>query len=103
MPLNRRKALMIASLGFALVANFALVPSSQAGPIADMLARRKMNQQMKIPPMDKPFSTRPIADPNLKTAGLRERFKKRFSLGRGTTPQGVMPLNKDYGIVNTSR
>jgi hypothetical protein len=102
MPSNRRKALMIASLGFALVASLALVPSSQAGPISDMLARHRMNKQMKIPPMDKPFSKTPIRDPNFKNASLTERFKKRFSLGRGNS-DGTVPMPRDFGVINTSR
>ena len=102
MPSNRRKALMIACLGFALVANFALVPSSHAGPISEMLARHRMNKQMKIPPMDKPFSKKPIRDPNLKTASLKDRFTKRFSLGRGRS-DGTVPMTRDPGVINTSR
>ena len=104
MPSNRRKARMIACLAFALLANFGPVPTSHAGPISDMLARRRMNKAMKIPPMDKPFSTKPIQDPNLKTASLKDRFKKRFSLSRGKT-DGTVPaqMNRDFGVINTSR
>jgi hypothetical protein len=102
MPSNRRKALMIATLGFALVANLALIPSSHAGPISDMLARRRMNQQMKIPPMDKPFLKTPIRDPNLRTASLTERLKKRFSLGRGRS-DGTVPMTGGLGMFNTAK
>jgi hypothetical protein len=96
MPSNRRKARMTACLAFAVLANFALIPSTHAGPISDMIARHRQKQAMKLPPMDKPFSTKPIRDPNLRTASLTDRFKKRFSLKKNT-PDGAIPLNPNLG------
>jgi hypothetical protein len=103
MPSNRRKARMIVSLTLAVLATSTLVvPRSQAGPISDMIARHRQNQQMKLPPVDKPFSTKPVRDLNARNTSLKDRFKKRFSLNRSNSTGGI-PLNSDSGVVKTSR
>ena len=97
---NRHKGQMIASLAFALLANLALIAPAQAGPISDMLARHRQAKALKLPPMDKPFVIKPVKDPNIRTASLSQRFKQRFSLKRGSNPDGVF---KDQGVMRTSR
>lgn len=100
---NRRNARMIASLAVAIVATAVLAPTSEAGPISDMLARHRQAKIMKLPPMDKPFSSKPVKDLNVTNTSLRDRLKKRFSLGRTPPSSGVIPLNKDLGVVRTAR
>jgi hypothetical protein len=95
MRTNHRTGLMIASLAVALLATLAVVPSAQAGPISDMIARHRQAKAMKLPPMTKPHTIVPIKDPNARTASLSQRFKQRFSLKRNS--------NQDQGVVRTSR
>jgi hypothetical protein len=104
MSSNRRKARMIASLTFAVLATFVQVPTStDAGPISDMLARHRAQRQMKLPPMSKPFSTKPVKDLSVRTASLSDKFKKRFSFMKKPASSGTIPMNKDYGVVKTSQ
>ncbi len=95
MRTNRRNGLMIASLAIALLATTAQVPPAQAGPISDMIARRRQAKAMKLPPVTKPHTITPYKDPNAKTASLSQRFKKRFNLKRNA--------NQDQGVVKASR
>ena len=99
MPSNRLKARMIASLALVILAFSGAVPPAQAGPISDMLARHRQNKQMQLPPMDKPFSTKPVRDLNAKNASLTQRFKQRFHLKRN----GGEGMNMDTGVTKTSR
>ena len=94
---NRLKVRMIASLTFAILAISGPAPLAQAGPISDMIARHRQAQAMKLPPMDKPFSKKPVRDLNAPNVSLTERFKKRFSLRRGGSD------GMDQGVVKTSR
>lgn len=92
------RARMAAALALCALA----APAAQAGPISEMLTRHRQQRQMKLPPMDKPFSTRPVRD--LNTPSLAERFKKRFALRRGAPSSGgIVPMNQDSGVVKTSR
>ena len=56
-------------------------------------------EQMKLPPVDKPFSTKPVRDLNARNASLTQRFKQRFHLNRS----GTQGMNADSGVVKTSR
>jgi hypothetical protein len=102
MPTNRRKSRQIALVTLTLLASLALVPSAQAGPISDMLALHRQNKQMKLPPMEKPFSNKPHKDPNVRNVSVTDRLKKRFSFKK-PTPSGVIPLKDDLGSMRTSR
>ena len=99
MPSNRLKARMVASLSLVILAFSATAKPTEAGPISEMLARRRQGQQLKLPPMDKPFSTKPVRDLNAKTTSLSQRFKQRFHLKRG----GSDGAGTDTGVVKTSR
>jgi len=81
MPSNRREVRMIASLLVVLLTTFAPPPSSQAGPISDMIARRRVQQQMKPSVSNKVFSGKAFdgLSSGLGTASLKDRFKKRFA------------------------
>ncbi len=93
---NRLKSRIIVALGVALLASFVPVSPAPAGPISDMIARHRQNRAMKLPPMDKPFSTKPVKDLNARTASLSERFKKRFSFKRNGSS------NSDQGVIKAS-
>jgi hypothetical protein len=90
---------MIALLTFALVASTCQV--AQSGPISDMLARHRQNRQMKLPPMDPPFSKKPVKDLNTKTASLSTKLKKRFSFKKDG-PTDANPFS-DSNVMKTSR
>ncbi len=100
MPSKYRKALILASLTFAVVATLVPAVSAQAGPISDMLARHRQQRSMKLPPMEKPFSMAPHRNPN--APSLTQRFKQRFSLKRGSSSFSS-PLNHDSGVIRTSK
>jgi hypothetical protein len=97
--MNRLKARMIASLTLVILACSGPAPTAQAGPISDMLARHRQNQQMKLPPVDKPFSTKPVRDLNARNQSLTQRFKQRFHLNRS----GTAGMSTDSGLIKTSR
>jgi hypothetical protein len=91
MRTNHRKGWMLASFAVALLATLTLVPPAHAGPISDMLAKRRQAKMNKLPPMTKPHTVVPIKDPYAQHASLSQRFKQRFG------------LKKDQGVVKTSR
>ncbi|WP_435009899.1 hypothetical protein P12x_001107 [Tundrisphaera lichenicola] len=92
------------ALAFLTLVSLTPTPVSAGGPISEMLARRKMQRQMKIPPMDQPFSTKPVRD--ISPSNLSNRFRQRFSLKK---PDGSSILSggffapKDQGVARTSR
>jgi hypothetical protein len=90
---------MISSLTLVILAFSCLAPPTEAGPISDMLARHRQNRQMKLPPVDKPFSTKPVRDLNARNASFTQRFKQRFQLNR-SSGQG---MSTDSGVMKTSR
>ncbi len=87
---------------FALVALAILLPApaAPAGPISEILARHRMNRRMRIPPMEKPFSGKPIKD--LNAPSLARRFQSRFALRRDGSSV-ILPMNRDQGVVRTKR
>ena len=101
---KRNVARFILGLALLTLAVEAPAPALAGGPISEMLARRKMQRQMKLPPMDKPFSGKPIKD--ISPVNLSSRFRQRFSLRR---PDGTSILSKgffapkDEGLTRTSR
>ena len=103
MTTNRRNARLVAFLSLVIGSSLTLDPrSTHAGPISEMLARHRSQKQLKLPPMDKPFSSKPPYNFDTKTTSLTDRFKKRFSIRRGSS-EGIIPLNKDMGLIKTSR
>ena len=60
MLLKRLAARIAGPLVLAVLAAGVPAPAPAGGPISDMMARRRARQQMRIPPMDQPFSSRPV-------------------------------------------
>jgi hypothetical protein len=99
---TRLKGQMIALLTFVLVASsFSVVSPAQAGPISDMIARHRQAKQMKLPPVEKPFSKKPVKDLNAQNASFSTRLKKRFSLKKDGPTNS--PLFQDSNVTKTSR
>ena len=103
---KRYRALLVVTLALVGLATMLPAPAVAGGPISDMIGRYKMRQQMKIPPMQKPFSTKPVKD--LNPSSLSSRFKQRFSMTKPsgtsiTSKGGLFSPNGDSGVVRTSR
>jgi hypothetical protein len=103
---RRYRAVFVATLALVGLATMSPAPATAGGPISDMIGRYKMKQQMKIPPMQKPFSTKPVKD--LSPSSLSSRFKKRFSTPQPsgtsiTSRRGLFGTNSDSGVVRASR
>ena len=102
---RRYRAVLVATL--ALVGPVAVTPApaTAGGPISEMIGRYKMSQQLKLPPMQKPFSTKPVKD--LTPQSLSSRFKKRFStMSSGTaitSKNGPYGPNYDQSVTRSSR
>jgi hypothetical protein len=103
---KRYRPLFVAAI--ALVGLGALIPAPAVagGPISEMIGRYKMKQQMKLPPMQKPFSTKPVKD--ISPSSLSNRFKQRFSMKKPsgtsiTSGGGLFGSKNDSGVVRTSR
>ncbi len=98
-----RKARLITFLTIALVASIglSLTPPAEAGPISDMVSRYRQRQMMKLPPVDPPFSKKPVKDLNVRTASISSRLKKRFTFKRESS-SGVIPF-QDSNVNRTSR
>ena len=103
---RRYRAVLVATLALVGLATVTPTPATAGGPISEMIGRYKMRQQMKIPPMQKPFSTGPVKD--LTPSSLSSRFKKRFSTIRPggtsiTSKGGTFGPNYDPAVGRTSR
>ncbi len=103
MSTNRTRAGLAVAL--ALVVLGSPIAPAQAGPIGDMLARHKAQRQMQLPPVEKPFTGRPVKD--ISPSSMKSRFKKRFtpSAGRAVKgPTGALgSMFHDSGVNRTSR
>ncbi len=101
----RTRSQMAAALAVVALATLSPVPAASGGPISDMLARHRQHRQMRIPPIDKPFSGKPVKD--VSPSSLSGRFKKRFSLtrpdGSSLTSGGLFSPKADPGFTKTSR
>jgi hypothetical protein len=100
-PRNHRVRL-VAVLTLALLgSSVAVIPPAQAGPIADMMARHRQAKQMKLPPMEKPFSKKPVKDLSVQNTSFATRLKKRFSIKRDGA-SGMAPI-VDSSVTKASR
>jgi hypothetical protein len=103
---KRSRALFVAALALVGLSTTLPAPAVAGGPISDMIGRYRMHRQMKIPPMEKPFSTKPVKD--ISPSSLSSRFKKRFSTTRPsgtsiTSGGGLFSPKTDSGLTRTSR
>jgi hypothetical protein len=101
MPSNRRLSRMVASLLLVVPTLFALAPSTQAGPISEMITRRRIQRQVQPSVSNKSFS--PSTFDRFKTTSLKDRFKKRFSPKPGSSVISD-PFNHGMtDVIKTSR
>jgi hypothetical protein len=103
---KRTRSLFVAALALVGLAAMLPAPAVAGGPISEMIGRYKTQRQMKLPPMAKPFSTKPVKD--LSPSSLSSRFKKRFSMTKPsgtsiTSKGGLFGSKDDSGVVRTSR
>ncbi len=104
---NRPGQRMLAVLTLGIGLGMAQV--GQAGPISDMLARHRAQRQVKLGPVEKPFTNKPFRDLSTPPS-VTDRLKKRFAIRKqvGTTGQSHLPSifarkDKDPGVIKTSR
>jgi hypothetical protein len=103
---KRYRALFVAALALVGLATMLPAPAVAGGPISEMIGRYKMHRQTKIPPMEKPFTGKPVKD--ISPSSLSSRFKKRFSMTKPsgtsiTSGGGLFSPKTDSGLTRTSR
>ena len=101
MPTKCPKSWTIAIFVALLALAWSPVPPAQAGPIGDLIAKHRQNRSMRLPPINKPFSTAPVKDISPRKSILAQKFQQRFQLKRGGAADG--PSTQDQGVVRTSR